>query len=274
MMNQQLRSFLWAVATAATFVTTQLLLATLLRHLEPNSVFWTAGLGQMVVSAGALLVAAALIAFLHREDLTQWFSVPRTTPRLTLSTIVVAFVMGLSLQFPLAELANNLQVFFPQSQNYFLQRQQLLQWHTLPEFLLASVTVAGIVPCVEEFVFRGLILRKLSKDWPTTWAIVLSALCFAVAHLDPVALVYAFFAGCLIGWSYYRTFSLGIAISVHAGVNWLPILLEKKIISIRGFNTISSEIQHINPWLVASSLFVCALSTYAMHRMIPPRRNE
>lgn len=69
--------------------------------------------------------------------------------------------------------------------------------------------VCIFAPVVEELVFRGAILRTLLGTFNRHWyAIVLSALIFAVVHINIAQMPHAFIIGLLIGWMYYRTGSI------------------------------------------------------------------
>ena len=67
---------------------------------------------------------------------------------------------------------------------------------TLPLFLGAVL----IAPIAEELLFRGLLLRLLS-GFGEGWAILLSALLFALAHGDLFQAPYALVAGVLLGYT-------------------------------------------------------------------------
>ena len=67
---------------------------------------------------------------------------------------------------------------------------------TLPLFLGAVL----IAPIAEELLFRGLLLRLLS-GFGEGWAILLSALLFALAHGDLFQAPYALGAGVLLGYT-------------------------------------------------------------------------
>lgn len=71
-------------------------------------------------------------------------------------------------------------------------------------------------PLVEEAVFRGAVLGHLLKEWRKPWAaIAVSALVFAVIHLNPAQMPYAFLAGGLLGWLFYRTGSILPGVLFH-----------------------------------------------------------
>ncbi len=80
-------------------------------------------------------------------------------------------------------------------------------------------TVGILVPLMEEIVFRGAILRsllKLDKNVMKPWvAIVVSALIFAIAHVNPAQMPHAFLMGLLFGWMYRRTGSIVLCVAMH-----------------------------------------------------------
>ena len=78
------------------------------------------------------------------------------------------------------------------------------------------LSVCILAPLVEELVFRGAILRALLQGFSNHWvAIALSALLFALVHLNPAQMPHAFCLGLLLGWMYYRTHSIIPGIMVH-----------------------------------------------------------
>ena len=78
------------------------------------------------------------------------------------------------------------------------------------------LSIGLLAPLAEELVFRGAILRSLLRWVKRPWvAIVISAVFFAVAHLNPAQLPHAFLVGLLLGWMYYRTHSIIPGIMVH-----------------------------------------------------------
>jgi len=78
------------------------------------------------------------------------------------------------------------------------------------------LTIGLLAPLAEEIVFRGAALRSLlaSRLSPLA-AIVISALLFAVAHLNPTQMPHAFLVGLLLGWMYWRTGSILPGMAYH-----------------------------------------------------------
>lgn len=89
-------------------------------------------------------------------------------------------------------------------------------------FLMVSL----FAPFFEEWLCRGMVLRGLlgNKVKPV-WAIVFSAIFFAVIHLNPWQAVPAFLLGCLFGYVYYKTGSLKLTILMHFANNTFSLVL-------------------------------------------------
>ena len=87
--------------------------------------------------------------------------------------------------------------------------------------------VCLLAPVAEELVFRGAALRTLLEWKPERrWLmIVLSALLFALAHLNPAQLLHPFVIGLLLGWIYERTRSVLPGIVYHWANNTAAYLM-------------------------------------------------
>jgi len=78
------------------------------------------------------------------------------------------------------------------------------------------VVVGLLAPLCEEMVFRGAILRALLRWKCEQWlGIVISALLFALVHVNPAQIPHAFLIGLLLGWMYYRTDSIVPGVVYH-----------------------------------------------------------
>ena len=78
------------------------------------------------------------------------------------------------------------------------------------------LSVCLIGPLAEEVIFRGAIERRLlEKNWNPWFAIVISALFFAVAHFNFAQGFTATIIGIFMGWVYYRTRSIWPTVFIH-----------------------------------------------------------
>ena len=87
----------------------------------------------------------------------------------------------------------------------------------------AVIFIVVIGPFVEEFFFRGLLLRGFLGRYSTKKAIVLSALLFALYHINIFQIIPAFLWGILFAWWFVKTRSLILCIFGHVIVNTLGI---------------------------------------------------
>ncbi len=92
--------------------------------------------------------------------------------------------------------------------------------HSILYWIITAVVMA---PILEEFIFRGVILDGLLKNYSPVKAILISSLLFAAVHLNPWQFVTAFTGGLFIGWVYYRTRNLAYAIIIHAANNFFAL---------------------------------------------------
>ena len=90
----------------------------------------------------------------------------------------------------------------------------LMQMMTNP---IGLISICLIGPWAEEVLFRGAIERRLlEKNWNPWFAIVISAIFFAVAHFNYSQGFTAIIIGIFMGWIYYRTRSIWPTVFIHA----------------------------------------------------------
>ncbi len=119
--------------------------------------------------------------------------------------------------------------------------------------------VSVFAPFFEEWLCRGMILRGLLQKMRPGWAIVLSALFFALIHLNPWQAIPAFALGCLFGYVYYRTGSLKLTMLMHCVNNTFATIISKVI----GTGEEESFMDVLSPWaywLVFAACIVIVLA--------------
>ena len=87
------------------------------------------------------------------------------------------------------------------------------------ESLVGVIAVAVVAPIVEEFIFRGLVMNRLSRAMPGWLAVVLSAAVFGACHGHPVWFAYAFVLGAVFGFIDLRAGSIWPSILGHVAFN-------------------------------------------------------
>lgn len=87
----------------------------------------------------------------------------------------------------------------------------------------AVVKVAIIAPIIEEMIFRGIIMHGLMKNYSPFTAVTVSALMFALFHLNPWQFPATFILGILLGIVMFRTRNIILCILGHAINNGLVL---------------------------------------------------
>ncbi|MGC4113536.1 MAG: type II CAAX endopeptidase family protein [Myxococcales bacterium] len=87
------------------------------------------------------------------------------------------------------------------------------------ELILVVVSLGLFAPVCEEIAFRGWIQPILGARSSGTWSVVLTAILFAILHLDPIGMAARIELGVLFGLLALWTRSLWPAIAAHAANN-------------------------------------------------------
>ena len=94
-------------------------------------------------------------------------------------------------------------------------------------FWSSFLLVAIFAPIFEEWLCRGMVLRGLLTKMKPVWAIVISALFFAVIHMNPWQALNAFIIGVVMGYVYYKTGSLILTMVIHFVNNGTAVVLSQ-----------------------------------------------
>ncbi len=120
---------------------------------------------------------------------------------------------------------------------------------------VSIVCTCIFAPFFEEWLCRGTVLRGLLQKMKPGWAIVLSALFFALIHLNPWQAIPAFLLGCLFGYVYYRTGSLKLTMLMHCTNNAFATLMSR----IPGLENAESFMDIMSPVAYWAEFAVCIL---------------
>lgn len=88
--------------------------------------------------------------------------------------------------------------------------------------ILSLVAVIALAPVVEEFFFRGLLLRTWLAKWGARPAIIVSSLIFGALHADILG---GFVVSIVLSLSYMWTGRLAVPIMIHMTINLLGMLV-------------------------------------------------
>ena len=96
---------------------------------------------------------------------------------------------------------------------------EIIQTGKVIDLVALSLSALVFAPLVEEGLFRGLFFRRLLERVPAATAYFVSALVFALIHLNPSGILIYSWLGCVFAWTYQRSGRIGCAVLVHAGNN-------------------------------------------------------
>ena len=123
---------------------------------------------------------------------------------------------------------------------------------------LTLLSVSIFAPLFEEWLCRGLVLRGLLQKKSPAVAISLSALFFAILHMNPWQAVPAFILGLLFGYVYYRTGSLKLTMLMHCVNNTFAVIFSK----IPQFKDADCFLDVMKPWVYVCIFLACAAFTW------------
>ncbi len=139
-----------------------------------------------------------------------------------LNIIVVPFI-AVSAAIIVTLVGQLINLIYPVPSDYLEKMSELLK---MPDLKLWQVLgVIAILPGVcEEILFRGFIYRFYQNG--SKWMpILVSALLFAVFHLDPYRFVPVLLLGLLLGWMLYKSGSIFVTMYSHTLNNAVAVLL-------------------------------------------------
>lgn len=217
----------------------------------------------MIITTTVVTSVAIIAVFL----LAHWTEVSprwlRTRPWMVLSWSVVAAVGALIPSMWLQEQIPELPNWLDNEFDMILSNR----WGYLAIGLLA--------PLSEEIVLRGAVLKELLKSPKLSpWAaIAISAVFFALIHMNPAQMPHAFLIGLLLGWMYWRTGSILPGVAYHWANNSIAYIMyniypnpDMKLIEVLGSQ------QHVL-MAVGFSLLILVPAIYQLHLWMK-RANE
>jgi len=172
-------------------------------------------------SVGALL---ALLPTLYWLRLPQW-TVPRAEALGVLWRVLLAYVIGFVVGLACVAIQAGLSSSGVQVETSTFQTSLFEEGMARYGFLVTLLVIGLLVPVVEEWVFRGLLLGGIGKHIHFGWANLLQATLFMLIHDDAVRFPFYLAFGLMAGWLVKRYRSLLPAVLLHVLNNTVAVLL-------------------------------------------------
>lgn len=136
--------------------------------------------------------------------------------------------------------------------------------------LTSLVFMVLLAPVFEEWMFRRQIIDRLRAYGERT-AILVSALAFALFHLNLYQFFYAFALGLVFGYVYTRTSKLRYSVAMHMIINLNGSVVAPWIVSLLGGKVLkaldSGSIEEMEAAVMANGSGVAAYMAYALAMM-------
>ena len=171
--------------------------------------------GTLMFTQLLVLVPSFIFLLLFRVDLSEWIPFKKIRPGTVALIILFTFLI-----MPVISLINVFSQLFTTNTAVEMSGDFL----GLPP-VLAVMIVGFFGPFCEEFAFRGIIFAGLRKQGPVFAAAVLSALYFALMHLNLNQFSYALVLGVIFCLLVEATGSIWASMIAHAVINSWNILL-------------------------------------------------
>ena len=180
-------------------------------------------LAESMSSSNVILIITAIATMVTLIVGALWYRGHKPVNDFSLKEVVngklllAMACLGLSLQFLISMCLNAVYPILPQNltDQYSELIEQLLGGNI---FLSLFVTVI-LAPLAEEFLFRGITLKKAQKIMPFMAANVLQSVLFGIYHMNWIQGVYAFVLGMILGFTAEYFHSIWASILLHAFVN-------------------------------------------------------
>ncbi len=100
-------------------------------------------------------------------------------------------------------------------------------WAQGTDQVLALLSTILLAPVAEEIIFRGYMLNRLLGWFGQRESILISSVIFALCHVSPLWILYAFAMGAALAWISMKEDNIAYSMALHIGFNFnvLPVWL-------------------------------------------------
>lgn len=187
---------------------------------ELNRRFADSGMGVMSTGIASFLTLLIVLRLLKMDEINQIggerYGLHKTTVTKAVCYAIIAIILSVIINY-----AVNI-IFSSAMAGYKMTERVLFSGD-----LLFRLLVLGIIsPICEEYIFRVLVIKRLTIKVKMSTAVVVSAFIFGIYHMNLMQGVYAVMMGLIIGYVYMKEKNILIPVLMHASANITIILLE------------------------------------------------
>lgn len=194
----------------------------------------------------------------------------KLNPTKPVNFLIVPFiaVSGAIIVTMIGQLIN---MIYPYPSEYLKQLSELMK---MPDLKLWQIyAIIAILPGIcEEIMFRGFVF-KFFEGQGKWMAIIISAILFAVFHLDPYRFVPVLLLGILLGWLMVKSGSIYVSMFSHALNNALALTFSQ-LENTAFIKKIMISNDNLNWWLAVPTVIILTVSLYIFNHVNQKRDEE
>lgn len=107
---------------------------------------------------------------------------------------------------------------------FLINTPNIITTISLPILFISSAVIG---PIYEEIIFRYVILNRLKKFNSPKTSIIINSLIFALVHMNPIKIAYAFILGLILNIVYQKYNNIMAPIFIHASANTAALFLNE-----------------------------------------------
>lgn len=134
------------------------------------------------------------------------------------------YILIAGISIPLAIGLNNI-LTLSNLAEYSVSYQETAEALYTPALWVQILCLGMIVPIAEEYIFRGLIFKRMRRNSSPVRAIISSALFFGLYHGNSVQMIYGSLCGLLLAYLYEKYGSMKAPIFAHMLMNIVAVVL-------------------------------------------------
>lgn len=173
------------------------------------------------ITAIASIVALPILIWMKKRD-TQKEKAAGIVPNKKAPLSKYFLIAGISI--PAAVGLNNI-LTLSNLAEYSVSYQETAEALYTPTLWVQILCLGIIVPITEEYVFRGLIYKRIRRNTSATRAIISSAIFFGIYHGNSVQMIYGSLCGLLLAYLYEKYGSMKAPVFAHMLMNIVACVL-------------------------------------------------
>ncbi len=185
---------------------------------------------QLFVDVIAFLLEIIIITFtlffpfylyMKRLRVARSVVMPLKRPSISVAVIGIFIMLGIMV---LGSFVGDLLTRLISELGFTFYNQSFLYGGSAAYQIMGFVKIVILPAIVEEIVFRGILMQSLRRHGDG-FALIVSAVFFAIFHTNPAQIPYAFISGIIIGYFVLRTGSVTTGIVIHFTSNAMAFFL-------------------------------------------------